>query len=420
MPPVFLLIWLGAYLVGAIPFGYLVARWRGVDIFQSGSGNIGATNVGRVLGKKFGILVFLFDFAKGALPVAAALAMKNELAGPEISGRGWLEVGAGLAAFLGHLFPVYLRFRGGKGVATGAGVVAVLLPGPALGAVLAWVTVAAATNYVSLASLAAAAVLVCLHVLGTAPLDMTDPRTLFCVLAGALVFVKHRANIARLLQGTENKIQGGNAMRKVLHVLALGLWFGSAAFFTFVVALSLFGTFEELGKTKQEDRPAWFPLPETYAKIDAEINGPKEQGTRAAGYAVGPLFNWYFLLQGLCAFIAAWTSLAWTRENPRVKIHKRRTTILVLAMVTVLTGWPLEHKVAALREPRNQAVDAYLRAGIEPSTEALEKMRTARSDFGRWHFYSLLLNFATLILVTGAMALGGSLPAGREGISLDT
>src|SRR5437763_15453317 len=96
-----------SYLVGAVPFGYLVARWRGVDIFQAGSGNIGATNVGRVLGKKFGILVFLFDFAKGALPVAAALALKKDYRGEELPEHGWLEVGAGLAAFLGHLFPVY-------------------------------------------------------------------------------------------------------------------------------------------------------------------------------------------------------------------------------------------------------------------------------------------------------------------------
>src|SRR4029077_2795025 len=118
-----------SYLLGAIPFGYLIARWRGVDIFKQGSGNIGATNVGRLLGRRFGILVFLLDFAKGALPVAAGFA----IAAPDASAfaawpRDTLPVLAGLAAFLGHLFPIYLRFRGGKGVATGAGVVAVLAP----------------------------------------------------------------------------------------------------------------------------------------------------------------------------------------------------------------------------------------------------------------------------------------------------
>src|SRR3954453_13192420 len=104
-----------AYLVGAVPFGYLLARWRGVDIFRAGSGNIGATNVGRVLGRRFGILVFVLDFAKGALPVAAALWLKQFAALPahaELPLAG-LEVFAGLAAFLGHVFPVYLGFRGG-------------------------------------------------------------------------------------------------------------------------------------------------------------------------------------------------------------------------------------------------------------------------------------------------------------------
>src|SRR5205807_5431630 len=129
--------------------------------------------------------------------------LKNELLRPDVVERGWLEVGTGLAVFLGHLFPVTLGFRGGKGVATGAGVVSVLLPAATFGAALTWVTVAAVTNYVSLASLAAAAVLCGLHLIGAAPVDFTEPRTLFCVLAAALVFVKHRANIARLLQGTE-------------------------------------------------------------------------------------------------------------------------------------------------------------------------------------------------------------------------
>src|SRR5438034_5066467 len=111
------LIFLVSYFLGAIPFGYLVARWRGVNIFQQGSGNIGATNVGRVLGRRFGVLVFLLDFAKGALPALAAPHLApadgSSPVTPELLG-----VVAGLAAFLGHLFPVWLRFRGGKGVAT--------------------------------------------------------------------------------------------------------------------------------------------------------------------------------------------------------------------------------------------------------------------------------------------------------------
>src|SRR5437868_5692906 len=98
----------GAYLVGGVPFGYLVARWRGVDIFTQGSGNIGATNVGRVLGKRFGLLVFLLDFAKGALPVAVGLWIAARVDGAD--SHVWPElygVSAGLAALLGHLFSPY-------------------------------------------------------------------------------------------------------------------------------------------------------------------------------------------------------------------------------------------------------------------------------------------------------------------------
>src|SRR6516164_7300951 len=128
------LIILASYLLGSIPFGYLVARWKGVDILHQGSGNIGATNVGRVLGKRLGILVFVLDFAKGALPTAAARwAEQAQNPGTQTD---VLPVVAGLAAFVGHMFPVYLRFRGGKGVATGAGVVTVLLPLPALAGLL--------------------------------------------------------------------------------------------------------------------------------------------------------------------------------------------------------------------------------------------------------------------------------------------
>src|SRR5437870_3812335 len=122
---------LAAYLVGAIPFGYLIARARGVDIFHAGSGNIGATNVGRVLGRRFGLVVFALDFAKGAVPVALSGLLPAE-AHDALGLPNALRVGVALCSLLGHLFPVYLGFRGGKGVATGAGTVAVLVPGPAV------------------------------------------------------------------------------------------------------------------------------------------------------------------------------------------------------------------------------------------------------------------------------------------------
>ena len=136
-----ILLILAGYLIGAIPFGYLVARGRGVDI-RPGSLNIGATNVGRVLGWNLGILVFLLDFAKGSLPVLAARLVSSPTDWPADT----LPVSTGVAAFLGHMFPVYLRFRGGKGVATGAGIVAVLLPLPLLGSLLVWLAVVLATH----------------------------------------------------------------------------------------------------------------------------------------------------------------------------------------------------------------------------------------------------------------------------------
>ena len=149
-----------AYLIGGVPFGYLVARRRGVDILAQGSGNIGATNVGRVLGLRFGVLVFFLDFAKGALPVALAMLLQKyypvepgDLLREDLLRHGLVEVGAGLLAFLGHLLPVYLGFRGGKGVATGAGVVAVLMPLPAILAMGVWVLLTVATRYISLASI---------------------------------------------------------------------------------------------------------------------------------------------------------------------------------------------------------------------------------------------------------------------------
>src|SRR5207248_9683798 len=195
-----------------------------------------------------------------------------------------------------------------------------------------------------------------------------------------VVFVKHRANIRRLFAGTENRISWGAPTRKMVHVLALGLWFGSAVFFTFIVAPSLFGTFEALGES--EKRPAWFPQAEHFAKQDANINGPKEQGTRLAGDAVGPIFPIYFGLQLLCGLVSAWTALAWARENPGVRMHKWRTIVLIVAFLSVLAAWPLERHVTELREPRNRAIDAYL---TEKSSDLQLKMTNARSEFGRWH-----------------------------------
>jgi glycerol-3-phosphate acyltransferase PlsY len=195
-----------SYLVGAIPFGYLLARSRGHDILREGSGNIGATNVARVLGLRFGLLVFALDFAKGALPAWLAGSLtpgEDDRLPPDT-----LAVVAGVSAFLGHLFPVYLRFRGGKGVATGAGVIAVLVPKVAAVVLLTWLLVLLLSRYVSLASLTAAAVLFGLRLWwAPAPWDRDHfVVTIFCAVGAGLVFLRHQSNIRRLLRGAEHRI----------------------------------------------------------------------------------------------------------------------------------------------------------------------------------------------------------------------
>ena len=274
-----------AYLIGGVPFGWLVARSRGVDILRQGSGNIGATNVGRVLGRRFGVLVFVLDFSKGALPVLAASSLAP-FAGNALPPDS-LPVAAGVAAFLGHLFPVYLHFRGGKGVATGVGVVAVLLPATALAVFAAWLVVLAAFRYVSLASLAAAVLLTVLRLtLTPAPFSWDHAVvTGFCLFGTALICLRHAANIRRLLHGSENRLKDSSAMlllSKTIHVLALGLWFGTLCFFT-VAGLTLFQTFDEISLKVQDARPLWFPLPEAYAKERPSDQFPdplrKEQGS---------------------------------------------------------------------------------------------------------------------------------------------
>lgn len=405
---------IAAYLIGAIPFGYLVARARGVDIFEHGSGNIGATNVGRVLGKPFGFLVFLLDFAKGVVPVAFVLAVKPYYNDP-LWTRGYVEVAAGLTAFLGHLFPIYLQFRGGKGVATGLGAVLILLPIPTIAAFAVWTVILSASRLMSLASIVAVLVLAAAHLRRPEAWDWTEPRTWFVLIAGILVVVKHRANIKRLLTGTENKLEDTFIMRqltKSLHVLALGLWFGSAIFFTFIAAPSLFSTFEELGQ--QHVRENWFPQPGLYRDVKDEnsnINAAKEQGTRAAGYAVGPLLIWYFALQGACGFIALATALAWLKEGAP-SVHRWRVNVLFVAVLLVLVGWPLERHVSQLRIPRNQATENYLLQRNDDNRAAMEE---ARSAFGRWHLVSLFINFATILCVTAAMAMAGNLGNGTTG-----
>jgi acyl-phosphate glycerol 3-phosphate acyltransferase len=352
------LLLLAAYLLGAVPFGYLVARARGVDIFRHGSGNIGATNVGRILGRRFGLLVFLLDFAKGAVPTAVAYLVTGEPNSPQqdfppptaLTLQEFLPVGAGLAAFLGHCYSVYLRFRGGKGVATAAGVVAVLLPGPALAAVLVWLAVLCASRYMSLAVLTGAVVLCLLRLATSADPFGPDQRvtTVFCLVAAGLVFVRHRANIGRLFRGTENRLQESPALltfAKALHLLALGLFgpitLAPCLFCALVVVNEFF----------------MYPL---VIKPDLQV---------------------FLAVQATWGLVAVITALSWTNWQPDRDLHKARATRLVVALLTALACWPLA--VAARGH-----------------------------ELGGWQLVCFLcLELLTQLLVIAALVLAGRLPA---------
>jgi acyl phosphate:glycerol-3-phosphate acyltransferase len=189
---IYLLV-LGAYLLGSVPFGLLLGKTTGRDIRLAGSGNIGATNVTRLLGRKMGLLTLLLDAGKAVLPMLAASWL---LAGPE------RELGVafcGGAAFLGHLYPVYLQFRGGKGVATALGVFLYLEPLAALAAMAVFIIVTLNWGFVSLGSLTAALLLPGLVWL----LSVSMIDTLLAVMVAVLIWLKHRENIVRLSQGKE-------------------------------------------------------------------------------------------------------------------------------------------------------------------------------------------------------------------------
>jgi glycerol-3-phosphate acyltransferase PlsY len=205
MSPLLYALPLGAYLYGSVPFGYLLARWlRGVDIRTIGSGNIGATNAARALGFRFFPLIFLLDVSKGLLPTLAALELVGAR-GPYAPHP--LVVATGVAAILGHVFPLYLGFKGGKAVATSAGFFVVVAPWSLAAAAGVWALLFALWRYVSLASIAAAVAL---------PLDVCLTRpdpfgsgiflSATAILAGLLVIYLHRANIRRLLAGKESRV----------------------------------------------------------------------------------------------------------------------------------------------------------------------------------------------------------------------
>jgi len=202
----YILSGLAGYFLGSIPTGYLVAAARGIDIRTVGSGNIGATNVFRYLGVPAGIFVLLADAFKGwfAVFIATNLFWVWFHTTTSVSAREWSAITAGLLAILGHNFTCWLHFKGGKGIATSAGVLLALVPVALLIILAIWITIFVLTRYVSLASICAAAAL---------PLTTWLTRqssTMICItgVMGALAIYKHKANIQRLLKGTENRIGG--------------------------------------------------------------------------------------------------------------------------------------------------------------------------------------------------------------------
>jgi len=202
----YVLVVIIAYLLGAIPFGYLAGRiLKGVDIRKHGSRNVGATNVARVVGSPAGIGVFVLDVAKGFLPVLLIAPQFAVFAGAGDPQN--MKILAGLGAICGHIWTVFLKFRGGKGVATGCGVVLGLAPLAAVIAFGAWVSVVLVTRFVSLGSMTAAVVLVVtLLILKEDPFGAGLSLTIFAIAVAAIIFWRHRSNIKRLLAGTENKI----------------------------------------------------------------------------------------------------------------------------------------------------------------------------------------------------------------------
>jgi glycerol-3-phosphate acyltransferase PlsY len=181
-----------AYLAGSIPFGWIIARAKGVNIREVGSGNIGATNVGRALGKPFAVLVFILDFAKGFVPVWLT---------PPGHSTHWPLAVVALLTVIGHNYPIWLGFKGGKGVATSAGALSVLLPVTVLVAAAVWALIYFSTRYVSLASLGCAVSL---------PVTTYFYRPLaeYLILTSILMvlgFIRHWSNILALFQGKEHR-----------------------------------------------------------------------------------------------------------------------------------------------------------------------------------------------------------------------
>jgi glycerol-3-phosphate acyltransferase PlsY len=186
------------YLLGSVPTGFILGWMAGVDVRKAGSGNVGATNVARVAGKRQGILTLIGDTAKGVVPVILALQMGANLT---------TTVMAGAAAFVGHLYPVFLKFRGGKGVATALGVFVALAPVAALVLILMFIAIALSSRIVSVGSIATAMAAPLILWLFSYPPIVVG----MAVFIAAAITLRHRSNIQRLLNGTEPRFGSANS-----------------------------------------------------------------------------------------------------------------------------------------------------------------------------------------------------------------
>lgn len=181
------------YLAGSIPFAFLLARRRGVDLRHAGSGNVGAANVLRTSGVPDAVIAFVLDAAKGAVAVLVAQRLSTEPATP---------VAGGLASIIGHIYPVWLGFRGGKGVATAGGVFVVLVPAAAGIAAVVFALAIWVTRYISVGSMAAAVTLA----VTTAAMDVAAAVTVGTAIAAVIIIHRHRGNLGRLIAGTERRV----------------------------------------------------------------------------------------------------------------------------------------------------------------------------------------------------------------------
>ena len=198
---------IGSYFLGSIPFGYLAGRLEGIDIRQAGSGNVGATNVVRVLGKRYGYPVFAVDVLKGFAAVKIAMLMAPGRP-PEWNSPQMFGILAAVSSVLGHLYPPWLKFKGGKGVATSAGALFALTPIATLIGIAIWIIVFWLTGYVSLASMIAAIVLpIVILVLRSQDQNKGKPLVYSSACVAAVVIWRHRSNLSRLMRGTEPRFR---------------------------------------------------------------------------------------------------------------------------------------------------------------------------------------------------------------------